>query len=369
MEQGGEEREQVLSSIWKTGEKLPRGAWLWWFWIFFIHDKHTVQTGVCRQLMILWSVKNDPDINCNGLDIRVQKQITKMGEGKWLLDGAAAAWYFDGSHMRENFVLERSPIELDSNRRSITAHGMAPSEFFEKDGEYFVRINSDGKKFEFRAKQVDENPAVGPNFGATSLPLGMRIEGTRIEVLKLGGHEEDEKGRREISGTAYFQKILLAVPPPQWYWGIYHFPDGSYFTFMQPYFGRAMIAGNWGKKPLLKRPSVPINPEMFFYHAPSGKTYHSGDIHVKPGELYGRLWRHTIESRGDGFSLSAVAEGYSHACWTFTKWISSLPLKSKFHYNEYPAVLKKLTLKFKDGKEIIYENGWGNMENSWGFLI
>lgn len=364
-----EKAKEMLANIWRVeGETLPKGAWLWWFWIFFIHDKDTEKTGKCRQLMILWSVKNDAQIDCNGLDIRVKKQISALEGNRWALDGAAAAWYFDGKHMRENFVLERSGMGLDSRNRSLIAPGATPSEFYEKDGEYFVKIKSGAKKFEFRARQTDMNPEVGPNHGDTRYPFGMRIEGTRIEVLKLGGHEEDENGRHEITGTAYFQKILLAVPPPQWFWGIYHFPDGSYFTFMQPYVGRAAIAGNWNREAKLKRPTVPVMPEGFFYHAPTGRVYRGG-VSVHPEKIYGRLWRHTIKGSGDGFRLSAVAEGYSHACWTFTKWISSLPMKSKFHYNEYPAVLKKLVIRLDSGEELVYEHGWGNMENSWGFLI
>jgi len=362
--------EKIFAEIWQPeGGKLTKGAWLWWFWIFFIHDKETAKTGKCKQLMILWSVKNDPQIDCNGLDIRVKKQIAALGEGKWLLDGAAAAWYFDGERMHENFVLEKSRMELDSQRRSIIAPGKTPSKFFEKNGEYFTVIEADGKKFEFRARQVDLNPAVGPNHGESVLPLGMRIEGTRIEVLKLGGTEEDGKGKREIFGTAYFQKILLAVPPPQWYWGIYHFADGSFFTFMQPYVGRAMLAGNLTAQPKLKKPTAAVNSDSFFYHAPSGKLYQTNRVAVVPEKIGDGLWRHKIAAKGGGFEIFAVADSYAHACWEFTKKIGALPPKSKFHYNEYPAVLKRLVLRTGEEKEIIYENGAGNMENSWGFLI
>ena len=366
----GQKSRDILSRIWQVeGEELPKGAWLWWFWIFFIHGEDTEKTGKCRQLMILWSVKNDPQIDCNGLDIRVQKQISAQGAGKWALDGAAAAWYFDGERMRENFVLERSRMELDSQKKSLVAPGKTPTEFCEKNGEYVTKIESGGIKFEFRAAQSDMHPAVGPNYGDSLLPFGMRVEGTRIEVMTLYGTEEDGKGKRAITGTAYFQKILLATPPPQWYWGIYHFQDGSFFTFMQPYVGRATLAGNFTKEPKLKKPAASANADACFYHAPTGRVFQTSKVEVTPEKIGGELWRHAIKAKGRGFSLSATAEAYSHACWKFTKRIGTLSHKSKFYYNEYPAVMKKLALKLEAGEELVYESGIGNMENSWGFLL
>jgi hypothetical protein len=283
-----------------------------------------------------------------------------------VLDGAAASWYFDGKNMHENFVLERSAIRLDAQSRRLTSPGVASSEFYEEDGKYHVKISAKGRRFDFVASQEDKNPEVGPVYGKTSYPFGMKVEGTRIEIMKLSGHEESEHGRKSLSGTAYFQKILLAAPPPPWYWGMYHFADGSFFTFMQAYLGSALFAKT--DMPKLKSPHLPISSEMIFYHAPSGKAYRANKVRIVPQEMYGRLWRHNIEARGEDFSLTAIAEAYSHACWLFEKYISSSPLKSKFYYNEYPAAIKTLRIRTADGV-LEYENGTGNMENSWGLML
>jgi len=369
--QSSEDKEMALSSIWKVrSEKLAPGAWLWWFWLFFIHDENTEKTGKCRQLMILWSVKNDRKISCNGLDISVPKQIEALPGGKgWALSGAAAAWYFDGKEMHDNFVLEKSDMQLDPHNRKLSAPGKTPSEFSEEDGEYITKIKSGETEFEFRAKQVDKHAAVGPHSGQTKLPFGFGVEGTRIEVLELSGTEKCGNAEKRIHGTAYFQKILLAIPPPQWYWGIYHFSDGSYFTYMQTYMGRALLAHKSGMNTMLKKPSAPLSSDIFFYHAPTGRFFEGHKLSVTPSKLEGGLWKHALLGSGKGFEISAEAKAYAHSSWVFEKQIGPLPARSVFTYNEYPAVLSRLVVRLKSGETITLEKGVGNMENSWGFLL
>lgn len=362
-------RQRIAKAIftpppWKYG-----GAWFWWFWLFFIHDESTKKTGKCRQLMILWSIKKDREIKCNSLDIKISEQLKSTGGKKWLLSGAAAAWYFDGKAMHDDFVLEKSEMALDATSLSLAAPGLTPSSFYLDGKEYVTKIKSGSHEFEFRAKQEDFHPAIGPVHGVTKLPLGMEIEGTRIEVLKLSGTEVHNGKKSRLRGTAYFQKILVAAPPPQWYWGIYHFKDGSFFTYMLPYAGRAALADNaWGGASL-RKPTLPIQQDITLYHAPSGKLYNGASLEVMPKKHLGALWSHEIAGKGKGFSITATARAYSHSCWKFQKRVGALPIKSTFKYNEYPSVLESLELATADGKKISLKNGWGNMENSWGFLL
>jgi hypothetical protein len=364
-------REELLNSIWQPPKKWATpGAWLWWFWIFFIHDTDTKKTGKCRQLMILWSIKNDRAIMCNSLDIRVPKQIETRIDGTYRLNGAAAAWYSDGKKMHEDFVLETTSMSLDPSRLSLFAPGKTPSSFSMKNGGFVTKIKSGRHEFEFVARQNDRHPAVGPTHGITPLPAGMMIEGTRIEILELSGKESHNGKKSELSGTAYFQKILLAAPPPQWYWGLYHFSDGSFFTYMVPYVGRAALADNAWKGARLRKPRLPLKQDVFLYHAPSGRVFEGSSLTVTPSQI-GKTenYVHELSGKGAGFEIAATARSYSHACWSFRKKIGVLPARSNFRYNEYPVVLELLEIKTDKGEVITLKNGWGNMENSWGFII
>ncbi len=364
-------REELLESIWQPPRewKTP-GAWLWWFWIFFIHDENTKKTGKCRQLMILWSIKKDKEIVCNTLDIRQPVQLEPRVDGTFRLNGAAAAWYFDGERMHEDFVLETSHMSLEPRRRSLFAPGKTPSSFSQHGENFITKIKSGAHEFEFVARQSDLHEAVGPTHGTTPLPGGMMIEGTRIESLSLSGSESHNGKKSKLAGTAYFQKILLAAPPPQWYWGLYHFSDGSFFTYMVPYAGRATLADNAWKGARLQKPSFPLKQDVFLYHAPSRRVYEGASLTVTPKQIgKAENYLHELEGKGAGFKITATARSYSHACWSFRKKIGSLPARSNFRYNEYPAVLESLELVTDGGEVITLKNGWGNMENSWGFII
>lgn len=360
-----------IDGIWDAPRRpMQKGAWLWWFWLFFIHDKDTAKTGKCRQLMILWSIKNDNAIKCNPLIIKLPLHIEEKN-GVFEMNGAAAAWYFDGKKMHEDFVLENSVLRLDSKKKKLEAPGVSPSSFCLEGDEFVTKIESQGMRLEFRARKIDSHPAVGPTYGKSALPFGMEIEGTRVEITKLGGSITSADGKKEkIAGTAYFQKILLAAPPPQWYWGLYHFSDGSFFTYMLPYVGKATFAGNRWEGASLSSPLLPANQDIMLYHAPSGRLFEGKRLSVVPSKTATEgCWRHEIKGSGKGFSIETEAEGYAHACWMFEKNVAFLPTKSKFFYNEYPAVIRKLVARLEEGEEIVLENGAGNMENSWGFLL
>jgi hypothetical protein len=389
----------ILRKIWHPPSKpLAPGAWLWWFWIFFIHDNNTKKTGRCRQIMILWSVKNDPQISCNSLDIRAGKPIQPIdrssqapapptrpssfsatsfaspnGSSPFILDGAAAAWYFDGKQMHEDFVLHRSQMMLNSKAQFLDAPGdEKTSSSFSQQGNHFITtIQTPAHSFELVARQTDHHPAVGPIHGHTPFPAGMEIEGTRIERFDLSGYEKDAKGKRKlIRGTAYFQKILLAAPPPCWYWGLYHFDDGSIATYMQVYAGRSSLAANLWPHQKLRSPRLSLKEDILVYHAPTKKVYEGHQLKIHPTRLKEKnCWRHDITGAGPGFTLTGQADAYAHACWTFKKSIGPLPARSTFQYNEYPATLQ-LTLTPTDGSpSITLKSGWGNMENAWGFII
>lgn len=375
-----QERRRKLDGIWNMPAKpLRAGEWLWWFWLFFIHDKDTEKSGKCRQVMILWSVKPERRILCNGRQLGEPAPVAG-GDGRWTLKGAAAAWYFDGHEVQEDFVLEKSGMRLEAAKRRLQAPGKTPSAFWEEGGDYVTSICTLEKEFEFRARQADFHPAVGPTHGLSKMGLGMEVEGTRLERLELDGWERDKDGRKKpIKGTAYFQKIRLGAPPPQWYWGIYHFKDGSFFTYMQVYAGRAMLADNAWPHKHLRKPALSLKEDVLLYHAPTGRVFEGNDLKVQPARVEegagrkgagGPCWVHAFSGGGKDFEIEGEAQGYAHACWTFRKPVGGhLPVESTFRYNEYPALLKRLALKPRNGTPIVLENGWGNMENAWGFII
>ena len=190
---------EIKQMIWTAPKKLAKGAWLWWFWLFFIHDKDTKKTGKCKQLMILWSVKNDKKIKVNCLEVRTPKSIIRKPDSL-ILDGAPAVWYFDGKKVHEDFVLEQCKMTLSSKEKKLEADGVDYTSF-EQSGKnkYKIKIKKKkgGPSFDFVCTQKDFHKFIGPTHGRTLYPGGLEIEGTRIERLELSG-KMAEIGRAHV---------------------------------------------------------------------------------------------------------------------------------------------------------------------------
>ncbi len=361
------EAEKKWDTLWYVPE-LKDSAWLWWFILLFIHDENTISTGICRQLMILWSTKADKEISCNNFSLKIPKPIVYRSEEKTVLNGAAACWFYDSNTMNENFIFEQGTITIDSVERKLYQAGQHLSQLTQKGKNLLLEISMPNKGFELKAElsQKDDHFAIGPNHGRSNFGP-FYVEGTRLELLELKGllsHRE----KQEIRGTAYFQKILLYAPPPQWYWGIYHFPDGSYLTYMQTFFGKPFFEGYKDKEVSMDRSYITFTRDFLYYDKPTESVYETSNLEVKAHNHGEDLWKHTLSAKENGFSASAVAESYSISTWKFEKKIAFLPIKSRFCYGEYPAVIKNLSIETKKGK-IFQSCGWGNMENTWGFLL
>jgi len=127
------------------GEPWNPGSWWWWFWLFFFDNP--LDPSRPRQLMILWSTKNVDEIDCNDYKISMGH---KSGPGR--LDGAVAAWYFDGEVMQHNYLLEKGVVELSEDRLDFKSS--QPSSFEVDKGLNRIRIGDD---FKFNASFNQES--------------------------------------------------------------------------------------------------------------------------------------------------------------------------------------------------------------------
>ncbi|MEM3373272.1 MAG: hypothetical protein QXD43_05945 [Candidatus Aenigmatarchaeota archaeon] len=365
-------REKLYSYIWRPRLHLEKGSWFWWFWLFFIHDENTEKTGRTKQLMILWSTKRDDFIQCNNCKMYMTKTIEfDENSNEFTINGAHASWYFNGTQMHEDYILETLEMRLNSAKKKLISNGNhAKTSFYEEDGKYFIEINRNEKeKFKFMAEQINKSEFVGPIYSDRFFG-NFEVEGLRIEHLNLKGNytNEDTKENFNFEGSAYFQKILVAAPIPQWYWGIYHFPDSSYATYMISFLGKEMFRGIISENISLGNPLLKITSDFTFYDANEDKLYHLNNLNVEPIRIDHVNYKHIFFAKENNLEVKGYSESYSNACWHFRKPIFNTSLNAHLYYNEYPAILKELDLKINDRK-ISLKNGIGNMENTWGFLI
>jgi len=319
------ESQEVQESIFKVqGEPFGRGAWWWWFWLFFFNNPNNEERP--RQLMILWSTKNDKRISCNDLDMVLDHSIKEKSRGKEL-DGAVAAWYFDGEEMHHDYVLERCRINLSG--------GLGANNTSFKGGKdnYEVRI---GKDWRFKAALKDKNVLTQPECHTNSY-LGGRFNYKiiRMNRLDLGGEYKGEK----IRGSAYFQRVFVNAPAMPWYWGIFHFKKGAILSYFRPHFL-----------------GIPLKKDISFYDGKELHTFKDINIRKEEGNFH-------VRGEDAGSRISFDVETYTRSSWTFRKKLMGFGPRTKLVYGEMPAVIRNLEL---DGQE--FGIGVGNAEHTTGFL-
>ncbi|MCR4335351.1 MAG: hypothetical protein NUV57_02325 [archaeon] len=362
------EKKELFEKIWSINPVDDRkGTWWWWFWLFFIDNPKNPEKP--HQLMILWSTKNEKEIICNNRVFKFPHKIN-LKKSNAIFDGVTAAWYFDGK-MHEAYLLEESKITLTKKPYSLKADSANKTSFFEKNGKFKVIINKGKKKFDFDLKFDETNEFTKPTYSKNNYFKGsLSFSALGLPKSDLTGNISESGKKKKIKGSAYFQHVIVNAPSPSWYWGIFHFPEGSILSYFNPHIGPAVLKGN-GTNKFIGKGNISMGDDLSFKSKKTGKKHF-------------RVKKVKIRKNSDGFPVFAVSgenknekisfevDCYSEAYWEFEKKSMGF-LKSKLRYNEYPAKIKNFKIRDKKGNSLLSTKeigeGIGNAEHSWGFLI
>lgn len=316
-------------------EPMPQGAWWWWFWLFFFNNPKNPEKP--RQLMILWSTKNEREISCNHLRFRPAPPQDRNN-----LNGIVAAWYFDGGEMHHNFLLEQCNLRISD--KEISSDSTIPSSFSINKTKNTVKIGND---FEFIAGAGDKHDFVMPTYKSNIYLMNRGYSILRLNHLNLSGRINNEK----IHGSAYFQRVFVNAPTPSWYWGIFHFEGGGILSYYNPYL--------LGKS---------LKEDISFF---DGEKIHNFD-NVGIMRSRGDKPIFTISGETEDEKINFTVTSYSHSSWTFRKKVLGI-IPNKLVYNEYPASISDLRFtNKKTGEDIVLADlgkAVGNAEHTTGFLI
>ncbi len=311
---------------------LRKGAWLWWFWLFYIK---TPKSKKPRQLMILWSSKNNPIVECNGVTVTCRQPTDKSK-----FDGTVAAWYFDGKKMNHNLIIEQCNLKVSDTK--ITSDTKIPTSYQVNKTNSVVKIGND---FKFIATREGDHKFLKPTASSIEC-LGKGYSILKVIRMNLTGTIKNEK----ITGTAYLQKVYVNSPTVPWYWGSFHFDNGGVILYFNP-----RIAGKAIKK------------QLYFFD--SKKLYKFKKMSVK--RIEGKLPVFEVSGENDNEKISFRVNPYSHSSWTFKRKVLGL-LPTNMIYNEYPSTISDLFLTDKTGKNLLIKglgNSVGNAEHATGMLL
>ena len=316
-------------------EPMPRGAWWWWFWLFFFDNPGNPARP--RQLMILWSTKNEREIECNGRSI-----VSGASRDRGSLPGAVASWYFDGERMHHNLLLDQ--CEISVAERMLSTGSATPTSFALNGERSVIRIGDD---FEFVAEAGDRHAFAMPTYHSHAYFRNMGYSMLRWNRLDLSGKVMG----RPVRGSAYFQRVFVNAPSPGWYWGIFHFGKGGILTYFNPHlFGKS------------------VKKDISFF---DGKDVHRFDA-MEVKRSGGDLPAFEVSGASGDERIRFIVNPYSHSSWTFRKRVLGF-IPNRLVYNEYPAVISLFEFaNRKTGKRIALEDlgmAVGNAEHTTGLLL
>ena len=343
-----------------TSTKVKSLTWWWWWWLFFIDNPANPDRP--RQLMILWSTKNCKKVRIDHYDWKRKHDIEKASN-VLKFNGMAAAWYFDGKQMHDPLLLDEHELhcQWDGNGGKLQTDENIRS-FEGNDREYKVRIVHEGQEFDFRLLPWTKFQSE-PHYSGRKYVGKLGYDILKIRGVKLEGRIGNEK----VTGTAYFQKVMVNAPAVPWYWGMFHFQDGSYFDYFMPHVGLQCLRRSDSPKSTWDGGHAFMARNAQFFHEPTGRHYVFKDAEIRKTVLNG-LPVFVLLARNGKVELKVSMNAYSRACWKFQQ--KFLGLNTKLFYNEYPTDL--LDFELKDGDKIITKKelgkSVGNTEHAWGML-
>ncbi|MFH1391168.1 MAG: hypothetical protein ABIH20_02540 [Candidatus Diapherotrites archaeon] len=362
------EKIELFEKIWNVDPADDKkGTWWWWFWLFFIENKENPDKP--HQLMILWSTKNEKKVKCNNQTFNFSGKINYSGDNADF-DGVVAVWYFD-EEMHDGYLLEKAKIALTKKPYSLTSDSKNKTSFYEKDGGFKVIINKGKKQFNFDLKLDETNDIAKPTyFKGSFISSSMSYSALGIPKANFTGTITDSK-KEKIKGTAYFQYVIVNVPAPSWYWGIFHFEEGSILSYFNPHVGPAILKGNITNT-FIEQGNFPVGDDLYFFSQRTNKKEHFKIKSIKGNKNSIDQPVFIVKGENKYEKISFDVDCYSKAHWEFEKKSFGF-LKTKLRYNEYPAKIKNFVLQDKKGNTLTTSKeigeGIGNAEHTWGILI
>ena len=392
--------EGDLSRMWKLQERPPLHhlTWDWWWWLLMLDDEDGNPSG--KQLMVLWSTKDNPKVMVSGTKWEPKGRPGFDEDGGISLDGMVCAWWFDGKRMYEPYIKHKCRMVVVSDEhpswprdtKNAGFGGGAVVPMTEEDmsmglksdlSEFWLNLHTSEfpdnqevpRKMEFILKPWNKAMSTARHATATyAMDMGYDI--LRLHGCKVTGILDE----KDVSGTAYFQKVCVQAPSVPWYWGMLHLSDGSYIDWFLPHLSFTVTSRDnrpWKKRDL---GHLSLSQGGLLHDAVNGKSIRFDNVRVEKYAILEAEGPHgaspgsnlpgfRVEMWSDEMNIKIDVEAIERAHWAFEQPTIG-GLVSNFTYNEYPLKVKSLRIADNNGTRSHNDYKWirGNAEHSWGIL-
>ena len=389
--------EGDFSTMWQLGlrEPLWHLTWDWWWWLVMLDDD---EHPCGKQLMVLWSTKDNDRVEVNGFPWIPKGRPGKDDQGGMAIDGMVCAWWFDGERMHEPYIKRTcTMVAMDDQHPRWPTKGkgdgggavvpLLPDDLSmglnSDKSAFWINLSGDktavqdGAPEQMNLTLTPWNPPMSVARPSTATyAAGMGYDILRVHGTRVAGEIDGES----VTGTAYFQKVCVQAPSPPWYWGVLHFEDGSYMDWFLPHLAPTVFSRDarpWKKRDLNH---IALSQGGLFHDAKRQRTERFARVEVvkqaseRSEGAHGQspeapLPRFLVKMHNGRTSVKLEVQAVERAHWHFDQPTRG-GVWSHLTYNEYPLEVTRLEIVDEFGTRKRSDYGWvrGNAEHAWGML-
>jgi len=367
--------------IWnRFPEKTNRHSSVWWYFLLFPKENGGYSR---RQIMFTLVSIAGEQFQLNGKWGAGMRAQPVYQNGHELLDGMVLGWQHNGSQFHDRLVFEvvQHRLAPDSvGGWNQQANGSCLGGEIKQGGDkpLGVEVNIVGEKgtAHFTAWGNPDSLLTWPEH---TLDIDTPLGGSRVVAwrqLQFAGRFGTPDGEEQLSGTGYFQRVCLDVPPFPWKWMWLTFDDDTFFSCFVPYAGPHLLrAGDFYFPQRIEQAVQDFRAGGYVSWQNAGIPRQKLDfsqVKVTPLLNQQKHPHFLVDCRspyGDFLSFRAVP--YEHAQFLLRRPLLNGRFHSTYNYNEYLFQAQDVD-GFVAGKRITAQtvgNGFGNCEYTWGLGI
>ena len=238
----------------------------------------------------------------------------------------------------------------------------------ERDG-FDVKVSGESSILKFEAFKFPEDKEHWPKEKFDANELGMGANDVDWTRMKFEGKLEVDGEKKEINGISYFARVCLNIPGMPWKWFYTVFPDSSVFIGFTPYVGPQLLRRKhkFSGSDLIENLTYPLESSGAWIEGDTGEIIEMDEVRVKAK---------TRENEHPKFKVKGSKEGEGEISFTVDpshcienpaeRPILSGLTSAKYFYNQHTFSVENFNSTIEEIEVENPENGYGNLEYTWG---
>ncbi len=349
----------------RSHELKSRTWWWWWFIFFFDNPANALRT---QQMVILWGTRNCRKLVINGFPWKNDGRFHRQGD-TIETRGVAAGWYYDGGKMHDPLFVDSGDLvtRIAGDGGTLAVKSQSTYALDATARPFRILVSRPDLRIDLALDRwTDHLDPIVPTGKDYLGHLGYKMH--KIRGSKVKGTVQMAGEKREVEGTAYFQKVRINSPTSPWYWGIFQSEDGSFIDYFMPHLGPPMLRRDAKHESNLDWGERMLSRGWQFIEGESGRLHKFKKIKMSKRYEEG-LPVFLLQGEEGEQKLRMEMTSYARAYWEVVQPLLG-PITTLLYYNEYPVNLTEFEYREGSEKWTLADLGRvvGNCEHAWGIV-